>query len=119
MASIGFGGDPESFMEAPRMENKGLAETFGGGSFIASLLDLVGIHRQVAKGPKPSKAEQTSQDAIPTPSVPQVLTDIESILTPQETPIVPMTENAPLTTWGRNWIQSLQPLTKIDPNDAR
>lgn len=116
MARIQIGGDPESYMEAPQMSVGG--DGAGGPSFIASLLDLIGIHRQVAKGPKPTR-EQEVQATQPQQVVPQVLTDVESVLSPQETPILPVTDNAPMTTWGQAWIQSLRPLTTIDPNTGR
>lgn len=120
MSTISFGGDAENFMDAPRMENKGIAETFtGGGNIISTLLDLVGIHRQVAKGPKDdSKMGPTDAAADPVRQaavVPKVLTDVSSALSPTESPIFATTENAPMTSWGERWIQSLKPVTTFDP----
>lgn len=117
MGSISFGGDAESFMDAPTMENKGIAETLaaGSGSPIAVLLDLVGIHRQAAKGPKKPEAAPPPAVSQPVARVPQVLTDVESVLTPQETPIAPISQNAPITTWGQRWLDSMKPLQTFDP----
>lgn len=117
MGSISFGGDAESFMDAPTMENKGIAETLaaGSGSPIAVLLDLVGIHRQAAKGPKKAEAPPAPAVAKEVARVPQVLTDVASVLTPQESPIVPLEQNSPVTTWGQRWLDSMKPLQTFDP----
>lgn len=122
MGSISFGGDPESFMEAPRMENKALTDVIGGGigNPIAVLMDLVGIHRQVAKEPKAdSSAEKDIKPAAPQATVPQVVTDMESVFTPRETPITPALQSAPMSSWGQRWLDSMKPLQTIDPNDGR
>jgi hypothetical protein len=118
--SIRFGGDAESFMEAPEQSHASLSDIMGGGSIIASLLDLVGIHRQVAKGPKDPAGPEAASATPPAPAqVPQVLTDVASVFTPQEVPVVPTTQNAPMTGWGQRWLDSLKPLTAVDPNDYR
>lgn len=59
MASIKVGGDPENYMEAPVLSVGGGKDSKGNGGFIANLFDALGIHRQVAKGPKPKKGEST------------------------------------------------------------
>lgn len=118
MGSIAFGGDPESFMEAPRMENKGLFDSMGV-SPVAAFLDLIGVHRQVAKGPKESKKknEKVFEPEIkPAATVPSVLTDLESMFSPQETPITPVTGEAAMTEWGRRWLESNKPLMSFDPD---
>lgn len=56
MAKIQIGGDPESYMDAPTLSVGG----GGGPSFIASILDALGIHRQVAKGPKSAGKQPTT-----------------------------------------------------------
>ncbi len=118
MGSIGFGGDAESFMDAPVMENKALTDSLGGGSIIAQLLDLVGIHRQVAKAPK-----QDDDNAAKTPTavpesaavVPAVLTDVASALASTPSPMTPIDQNSPMTTWGQKWLDSMRPIQTIDP----
>lgn len=49
------GGLGEEYMRAPALPMGGGGGEKGSGGFIANLLDLLGIHRQVAKGPKPEK----------------------------------------------------------------
>ncbi len=53
--NVGFGGDPESYMDPPRGSLEGLS---GGPSFIAGLLDMLGVHKQVAA--EPAKPESTT-----------------------------------------------------------
>lgn len=118
--SITFGGDPESFMEAPRMQNKSLSESLGI-SPIAAFLDLIGVHRQVAKEPKDSNkkggAEKTFEPEIkPIATTPSMLTDLEAAFAPQATPITPVTQSAPLTEWGKRWLESNKPITSFDPD---
>lgn len=118
MATISFGGDAESFMDAPQMQNKGLAETMasGNGSFFAQLLDLIGVHRQVAKGPKESKEPVPGATPTPvaTPSVPVVLDDIVSLTAPSDSGNAVYPTDAPMSEFGRKWLQSMSPITKID-----
>lgn len=114
MVKMSIGGDPESYMDAPQIAVGGNGDS---PSFIASLLDLVGLHRQVAKGPKVKEvAEETNPLPRPQASVPQVVADVESALLPQETPLLPEVNNAPMTTWGKRWIDSIRPLTSGDPD---
>lgn len=47
-----IGGSPESYMEAPTLDGNS-----GGPSFIASILDLLGINKQVANGGKSKAAK--------------------------------------------------------------
>lgn len=42
--------DAESYMDAPQLPGGGKAGSGGNGSFIANVLDLLGIHHQVANG---------------------------------------------------------------------
>lgn len=117
MVKIRAGGDPESYMDAPEISVG--SDGPGGPSIIASLLDLVGLHRQVAKGPKVSEvAQETNPLPRPQASVPQVVADVESALIPQETPLLPEVQNAPMSTWGQRWIDSIRPLTSIDPDST-
>lgn len=113
---IMFGGDPESFMVAPRMETGALTSKLGV-SPIAAILDLLGVHRQVAKGPKP--AESGSKDSVPMPAAtsPSVLTEVQNALTTPPAPITPVNSDAPLTPWGKRWLESNQPLMSVDPDD--
>lgn len=112
--AIRIGGDPESYMDAPQLTVGGGGG--GGGSFIAGILDALGIHRQVAKGPKQkdlatdSKKIQPKQPAAPAsskdsksgesqlPAAPKsdVLKAVETAVTPMPmvnnsfTPILPL-----------------------------
>lgn len=116
--SIMFGGDPESFMDPPRMENKSLSETLGF-SPIAAFLDLIGVHRQVAKEPKDKKKPEDSQKEQTPPAAvaPSVLTEVENALAPKESAITPTDSDAPITPWGIRWLESNKPLLRVDPND--
>lgn len=63
MASVRIGGDPEQYMDPPSMvvsDGPG-----GGGSFIANLLDLLGLQRNVARGPKQVKDSSNSKKLAP------------------------------------------------------
>jgi hypothetical protein len=61
------GGLGEEYMHAPSLQVGGGGGGKGGGGFLANLLDLLGVHRQVAKGPKDEKGgvpnEAASKDA--------------------------------------------------------
>jgi hypothetical protein len=109
MAKVSFGGDPESYMDPPRL-TAGSDDEKGGGGFIASLLDALGIHRQVAKGDKPAKdrkkGKKDSQAAAP-----DVLASVESIALPPPNPLLqPL-----IPPRSADMNNSLKP---IDPNSA-
>lgn len=55
--SITIGGDAEQYMDAPTLKVGGGGGGGDGPSFIASILDLLGINHQVAKPPKDAKKE--------------------------------------------------------------
>lgn len=85
------GGLGDEYMRAPTL-NVGGGDKKGGGGFIAGILDLLGIHRQVAKGPKegeakaetsqvPPDAPQPPQSAPPAPGL-TVLDDAEAAFKP-------------------------------------
>ena len=117
--SIMFGGDAESFMEAPRMENKSLTETMGLNP-IAAVLDLVGIHRQVAKEPKPAEGDKSAKDTVFQPAIttPSVLNDVATALSaPVEVPVLPVEQDSAMTPWGKKWLESNKPLMSVDPDD--
>lgn len=120
MASIRIGGDPESYMEAPQITVGGGKK---GGGLIASVLDALGIHKQVAKGPDnpgtdsdkaatpaaPAAPTGTTQSVPPAPANLPVLNDAESAFKPIE----PLPSD-----WGQRYLDSLKPLKTIDPNAA-
>jgi hypothetical protein len=57
------GGLGEEYMHAPSLNVGGGGGQKGGGGFIANLLDLLGIHKQVAKGPKDTKGGESASPA--------------------------------------------------------
>ena len=99
MANIQVGGDPERYMQAPLLsvsDSKG-----GGGNFLSSLLDLLGVHRQVAKGPK---------NPAPQVAVPDSLAAASTVLSGTQ-----MAD----PDWGLLASQSKPiPIQKIDPNSG-
>lgn len=128
MASVSFGGDPESYMDPPRMQTGNGGG--GSGSFFAKVFDLLGINRQVAKGPKADSkkskklAEAGAKDAkipVKIPSIdsgPGVLDTAPaqfSILNEMESAFKPI---APLPAdWGQRYLESLKPIHRdVDPN---
>lgn len=113
MASVRIGGDPSQYMQAPSLTVGGDS---GGPSFIASLLDLLGIHKQVANetgestggaAPEPTQNSQPQAAPTPAPAISGILDAAESAFTPS----LPMAPD-----WGEKWMESLRPLQKIDPN---
>lgn len=115
MANIQFGGDPESYMEAPRLSASD-GDGGGAGSLIANILDLLGIHKQVAKGEK--KPKQGKEESAPAQNKePQGQAAMIPVLDSLEQEFQPQT---PLPTdFGRKYLQSIRPLGMIDPNDMR
>jgi hypothetical protein len=59
------GGLGDEYMHAPALQVGGGGGGKGSGGFIANLLDLLGINRQVAKGPKPGKDDKGGQKSSP------------------------------------------------------
>ena len=115
---IMFGGDPESFMEAPRMENKSLTGSLGMNP-IAAFLDLIGVHKQVAKEPKAPSGEKAPDPSVPpVATTPAILNDVQNALAPQpgQGEITPIVKDQPLTPWGKRWLESNRPLQSIDPD---
>lgn len=83
------GGLGEEYMHAPAIQVGGGGK--GGGGLIASLLDLLGIGRQVAKGPKEGKDVSKESAPVDNPTPPAsappppgltVLDDAESAFRP-------------------------------------
>lgn len=114
MGSVRFGGDPESYMDPPQMT---ASDKPGGVSIIASVLDLLGVHKQVAKDPKVGKAEsptRTTQSVAP-PAGSQAPVNLPSLDAAESafTPIQPMPSD-----WGKRYLESLKPIKTIDPNTA-
>src|SRR3546814_18081587 len=62
--AISFGGDPENYMDPPQMTHSQVGD--GGPSFVASLFALLGIHRNVARGPKEQKESKVKTAAAQT-----------------------------------------------------
>lgn len=115
MASIRIGGDPEQYMDAPTLSVGG--EGKGGFSFIAGLLDVLGIHKQVAKGAKES-AGGTAEESAPAqqPKSPHSSSVSLSVLDDANKAFQPM---MPLPSdFGSRWLESINPLGKIDPNSG-
>src|SRR3546814_9680108 len=62
--SISFGGDPENYMDPPQMTHSQVGD--GGPSFVALLFELLGIHRNVARGPQEQKESKVKTAAAQT-----------------------------------------------------
>src|SRR3546814_1519313 len=56
-----FGAAPEKYMEPPQMTHSQVGD--GGPSFVASLFELLSIHRNVARGPKEQKESKVKTAA--------------------------------------------------------
>ena len=108
MAQVRVGGDPESYMEAPVLTSGGGGK--GGGGIFAQILDALGIHKQVAKGPKDDPAAPaTTQEVPPPPAVMPVINEVESAFKP----MTPMASD-----WGQQYLEASKPLKKVDPNQV-
>jgi len=111
MASIRIGGDPENYMEAPQMT---VTDKGGGVSIIASVLDLLGVGRQVAKEPKQEPAAEsptgTTQSIPPATKEPVNLPALEGAANVFQ-PV--MNDD-----WGKRYLDSIKPIKTIDPNSA-
>lgn len=59
---MGIADDADSYMDAPQLPQGG-GGGGGDGGFIANLLDLVGIHHQVAAAPKAGKVDKNASTA--------------------------------------------------------
>lgn len=112
MARVSVGGDPEEYMQAPRLSAE---DKEGGGSFIAGLLDMLGIHRQVAKPPK-GQAAKNGETASTTQSVPQTA-NVPS-LDIAESVFQRPAEAGQAEDWGAEYLRKLNPIKTIDPNVA-
>lgn len=129
--AIRIGGDPESYMEAPTLSAGGGGG--GGPSFIASILDLLGVHRQVAKGPKEPKdakkeiADQAAAATASTQFLPAVNPAGKSVNL--STPSLPILDHvgqafaAPkVVSSDLPWMGGARPMPRgigiIDPNSA-
>lgn len=107
-AQFRVGGDPESYMEAPVLTGGGGGGGKGGGGIIATILDALGIHKQVAKSPDPA-APATTQEIPPPPMMMPVINEVESAFKP----MTPMASD-----WGQQYLESSKPLKKTDPNKS-
>lgn len=109
MASVTVGGDPESYMDPPRI-NSGE----GGPSIIASILGLLGVTGTATKAPEPEKqfSPEITPPAKPATTQLPALDAAEIAFQPFK-PALP----EPGSTAER-YMQSLRPLIPIDPNFA-
>lgn len=131
---IRIGGDPESYMDPPQL---GVGGGGGGGSFIAGILDALGIHKQVAKGagqkdlatdskkiqPKKQEAPANSKDSKGNESQSQaapksdILSSVETAVSP-----LPMVNQSfvpilPAVSRMRS-ADRVTPLIQIDPDSV-
>lgn len=123
MSDLTIGGDPERYMDPPILSGGG--GDSGAPSFIASLLDLLGIHRQVAKPPKQKDLAKDSkpltQDKNPAKGSkpkkgefvpkPDVLDTVEASVTR-----LPMTSSNFVPFGAQRSADRNNPLTPIDPD---
>jgi hypothetical protein len=113
MGSVSFGGDPESYMDPPRMTQ---TDSPGGVNPIAAVLNLLGI-----TGPK-SQPNATAKDGAPQPDIKPTTQSVEPA--PANLPVLNEAESAfkpmqPMPSdWGQRYLDSLKPLKTIDPNTA-
>lgn len=112
MANINIGGDPENYMEAPRMSVGG-GGGGGGAGFISSLLDLLGIHKSVANVEQSGPAEfipeiDTSQPKAAPPSANLPALDAASSVFQSSNPMT--------SSWGEEYLKKFSPIERIDPD---
>jgi hypothetical protein len=123
--NLNFGGDNEYVSQA-----ESARKSASGPSIIASILDAIGIGTQVAKQPDLSdsqtpeaksakqdkalaKANSESEESVSIPAISQA----ETALGVQPIPMAPMAvSTSPITPWGQQYLDSLKPLTQIDPD---
>lgn len=107
MGKVTVGGDPESYMDAPRISADDKDKLGGGGSIIASVLDLLGVHKQVAKNPADPATTQTVPAANNIPTL-----DIAESVFSQGA------DYGQSGDWGKQYLKGLSPIKSIDPNEA-
>lgn len=119
MGTVRIGGDPEQYMDPPSI-TKSDSPGEGAGSFIASILDAIGVHRQVAKGPKESeggkgkkKAGQPQDQLVGLASDGPVQTALPVL--DSATSLFAAPNQQPLTAFGQKWMDSVAPIMTIDP----
>lgn len=123
-----IGGDPENYMDPPVLNIGGGGGGGGAGSFIASVLDLLGIHRQVAKGPKNKDlATETGPDFVKKEpesngkkkkknSAPAAKRDVLSSVDSAVTRIPMAPASNPFAPFGMRSADMNRPMTMIDPD---
>lgn len=112
MVQVRIGGDPESYMGAPSLGGGGGSDS--GGSFIAGLLDLLGIHRQVAKGDKKDSKKPGVTAPIMAEDAP-IQTQVPVLDLIGQAVGSPAPDAQPTTPLGQKWLDSMQPIMTFDP----
>lgn len=122
MAKIG--GDAENYMDAPVLDVGGGKK--GGGGFLASLLNLLGVGHTVVQEPESagaspktdSPSRQSGQSGQLSNS--DILGDVQAAVTPNvQMPIAPL-DLGPvgMTPFGKKWLESTKPIRSFDPGPS-
>lgn len=130
MMQLNFGGGDNEYMDAANRAAKS-----GGPSLIAGILDMLGIHTQVAKPPKekegPSEEAQANQskesqkvtkDTVAPAPVQAADAPLPLVANPAALPMfIDMTQSpagVPVSYHGQQFLNSLGSIFAVDPDKA-
>lgn len=116
MGTVRIGGDPEQYMDPPSLTKS--SGDGSAGSFLAILLDAIGIGRQVVKGPKESKLK-SGKDSAPAKQEAAAAAPIDVLGMVSQAIAEPATQTGTLTPFGQKWMDSVAPILTFDPGASK